>query len=124
VSRIVAKLDCWGGASGVNGLAGESCGGGRSGNGFERLSCRLKLRACCGSGVRVPLDRRGAEISGAEIGEFSSDGTWDSGGRRRESLGGLPGAILLMPRKAEDRISEDDLEVSRSSDSESERRLK
>jgi len=55
---------------------------------------------------------------------FSSAGTSDSDGWRRESLEGLAGAILLMPRKAEDMTPDADLEGNRSSDSESECRLK
>jgi hypothetical protein len=119
VSRIVARLlDCWSGAKGVKGLAGESCGGGGSGKGFARLSCRLRLRAwCAGAGGRVLLGGKGAEAA-----DFSSAGAFDSVGRRRDSLDGLPGVIFLMPRKAEDMISEGDLEGRRSSDSESEGR--
>lgn len=127
VSMIVARLPCCADcAKGVTGLVGDSDGGGGSGSGFDRLFCRLKLRACCAGDGPGGLIGRGAETAGLSIvGTKGSDGRritrWE-GLRVSRPKSSLPDVIFLMPRKAEDRISEV-LDGERSSLSESENRL-
>ena len=116
---------------GVDGLVGESVGGGGSGKGFARLFWRLRLRACCAWSGFGDFMWIGDDMDGR-----SAVGMLDSAGRRRPSCEGWrvslanssrPGVIFLMPRKAEDKNSDGVLAGERevcSSDSESEKRLR
>lgn len=129
VSRMVARLSCPNFARGVRGDAGDSSGGGGSGSGFARLSCKLKLRACCVFVGATALADNGAEEVAFSYEMSTSDGLRRArceGCRASAGLLSRPRARFLRPRNAECRYSEDDCaegECSvRGSDSVSEKR--
>jgi hypothetical protein len=126
--KIVARFPCCARCGkGVSGLVGDRDGGGGSGKGFERLFCRLRLRAWFDGGRPEGRTGRGADPAGLSIvGMSDSEGRrtmiWE-GFRVSRAKSSLPGVIFLIPRKAEEKISDEVLDSDGPSVSESESRL-